>query len=541
MKNFWILRFLDLFRFFFAGYDYESIRLILQVKFTLSSRNPRKGLTVLKRDKAGSIADTLLYAFFGLIFAIPIALIFHKSIFLSLILFFSFNMMFLLLSLFNEFSISFFDLTDNELLLPTPLRPKELSIAKNFYILLFFVKTSLLLSTPSILLYGYFYGILPALFILVTLIFSTLFLISITSIFYGILLWKLSGEKLKDFITYLQIAVTVMGFTAYWFFNSSMTSVLDKFDTIIDSHYLYIYAPAWFAAMGKVLFDYKSSYLILSLIGISASVLGYYIYLKFIAPYYEANLFKIKKTEKISFIKKRQGVFSKLFSKFDFGPFYDFSIKILSSDRNLKQLIYPTIARTFIFSIIFPLINLKNKNIYQSKAYFSLYLVIVFSVQIFMVINHSAYFKAAWTFKYLPIETPKNLFKGAVLAIFLKFQSPLFLIISAIYLFIWKSVLIPFVVISYLNGIIVILLFLMMSDRILPFSQELKSNKALSARGSSYLLASMVLVPLLVGIHYVSTLFTIGAFILIPIQIVAIIALWKNYFENLTWENVKYD
>jgi len=230
------------------------------------------------------------------------------------------------------------------------------------------------------------------------------------------------------------------------------------------------------------------------------------------------------------------------FRKFKFGIFFDFAAKMLASDRKLKLAIYPALAMAVVFPIIFPVIISQDHEtpLSQSKYYFFLYFVIQFSLQIFQFIYHSEYFKAAWIFKYLPLETPRNFLKGVMVATFLKFQFPLFLLVSAIYVGFWGLKLLPDVVIILLNGITVILIFLLMSERIVPFSRELKGSRASSMRGSAYLLSTFVFLPLTIGLHYIFSWFAFGKFVLIIIQAVLIVILWKHYFDKLTWNEMRF-
>ena len=549
MKDFLILRFLDLFKWIFlkAGYDYESIRLILRMKFILGSRKPMRAFGAFRQSKeTNSLLPTLgFHLVIGLMFGLQIAVISQKTPFLSLILFFTINMVFVLLSLFGEFSASFLDLKDAELLLPTPIKPETLSIAKNLYIFLFFLQIELALSLPGLIYYGYFFGIISALIIFVTLILCLFFMIALISILYGLLLRIFSGEKLKDSINYLQIVAIVVIFVFYLVFANSLNMHLVKMNAFSHSPILYLIPPAWFAALGTIALTHSFSpfLLKLSLLGILFSGLGYFLYLKMIAPFFETNLFKVRKIEKRKFRKKRTSFLGKIFSRFKFGIFFDFSSKMLSSDRKLKLAIYPSLAMAVVFPVLFPFIFSHDNKVSfsQTKYYYFLYFVIHFSLQIFQIIYHSEYFKAAWVFKYLPLETPRNLFKGSMLSLFLKFQLPLFLFVSLIYLWIWGIELIPDIIVTLLNGIIVIQIFLLMSERIVPFSQEIKGGRALSMRGSAYLLSTFVFLPLTIGVHYIFSWFASGKFILMIIQGVLIVILWKNYFEKLTWNEVKFD
>ncbi len=531
MKNFLILRILDIFKFLFGSLDYDTIRLILQLKFAANSKS-------IKFIDTKQISDTFLYIFFGIIIALPVIIIYHKSLFLSLFMFFSLNMMFVFLSLIKEFSVSFLDITDNELLLPLPINPKDLNIAKILYIFLFFMQTTFYLSLPSILLYAHFWGLLQAFVVIVVLIFFVLFLIGFTSTCYGVLLRMFSGEKLKDFIAYFQIIATILTLGLYWLLNGSNKNIIEKINLFSQNKSLYFLPPAWFAGMVKSVFKFDNSTVNLAIIGLVLSTAVYLIYLKLVLPYYEKNLYKIKKTEPLKSKKTGLNFTEKLFAKFDFSPFYEFSLRILSTDRKIKLLAYPVMAKALLFSTILPFFNIKDKPVSDSKAYFLLYIILLFFIQLQMLIKYSEFFEASQLFRYLPLGSPKKLIKGALFAIHIKYQLPLFIIVSISYLFIWRFSILPFIIITYLNGLIILLLFQLVTKNTLPFSKEPDSKKLLQEDGTAYFLSFFVFIPSSLAIYYLFTLLILGKIYLIILQILLILLLWKTYFDKLDLQKI---
>ena len=155
-----------------------------------------------------------------------------------------------------------------------------------------------------------------------------------------------------------------------------------------------------------------------------------------------------------------------------------------------------------------------------------------------MIVFHSSYNKASWLLRYLPIKTPRPIYQGVNIAVFMKYQFVMFILAYGAMIKIWGLMILPQAVIMILNSLIIIVIFLIMSDRILPFSREFIGSRTLSYRGSSYLLISFIIFPLIGGIHFLSTLFDSGAYILIPIQIVSLILFWRGYSNSLAWDDV---
>ncbi|MEA1971867.1 MAG: hypothetical protein U9N34_01015, partial [Candidatus Cloacimonadota bacterium] len=281
--------------------------------------------------------------------------------------------------------------------------------------------------------------------------------------------------------------------------------------------------------------------IMLSVIAIIVSISSYMLFVKLIAPFFENNLFKMNINKTIPKKKKSFILFSKFFSKFNFGIFYNFANKMLSSDRKLKMTIYPTLAIALFFPIMFFYQSLKEngENLKNTPLYFMLYLLSMFTIQIYVIVYHSQHYQASWLFRYLPIKSPKPIFQGTLLAIFFKFQFPLLVLSSLFVLKFWGIKLLPEIFVIILNSIIIVFLFNIMGERILPFSRKFVGNRALSYRGTSYLLVSVVFFPIVGGIHYAFTLFSGGIFILILIQIFAIVMLWRGFFNSLNWLEIK--
>ncbi|MEA1971868.1 MAG: hypothetical protein U9N34_01020, partial [Candidatus Cloacimonadota bacterium] len=182
--------------------------------------------------------------------AVSLAII---SPFISFTFLFSIVGFFIMLTIFNEFTAVFFDLKDSELILPTPIKPESLSIGKNLFLLIIFLKYSIALSLPSIIFYGYYFNIFITFPILVMLIFEMLLLISFTAILFGILLKYFSGERLKDFTNYLQIVVSLIMFIGYQLIVRNVDKLVIFFENGISNWFL-LFPPAWFAALPSLFF-----------------------------------------------------------------------------------------------------------------------------------------------------------------------------------------------------------------------------------------------------------------------------------------------
>ena len=160
------------------------------------------------------------------------------------------------------------------------------------------------------------------------------------------------------------------------------------------------------------------------------------------------------------------------------------------------------------FSIIFPIIKSDNiAELAQSRGQsMMMYMVSLFSMQIIMFANYSEYAKASWLFLYTPSKSPVNLIKGAVLALYFKFLLPMYLTAGIGYLVLYKGKIILDVVAFLINSTLICLVYLLISKRDLPFSNEYQGRSAVNTRSGTLLFASMVLAPILGGTHYLDDL-----------------------------------
>ena len=547
MKNYLSLRFMDLFKSLFVlfGLDYSQIRLVVQMKLTEGSRRSRLNFSQLKKKKISKTnnfgIEMILLSVFGLFMGVIICTIAISNPFISFTALFTFNAFFILLTLFSEFYIIYFDLKDSEILLATALKPESLAVGKNIYIFSTFIKYVMAMSIPSLIFYAVYFNPLIIFPILLMLIIILLSLIAIVSMLYAILLKLFSGEKLKDFSTYLQIAVTLIMFLIYQFGIMGLdesTELLELGSTKVSLYY----PISWFAGFPSMFLEgyNKLEMLYLTLVSLGVSTTLYIIFAKYLGPYFENNLYKLKINVKKTKSVQRKILFSKFFNKFNFGVFYDLTHKILRSDRKIKTIIYPTMVLSLFLPVM--LLYLETKEVEgglsDTKYYYIAYIFMLFAIQQFVVISQSSYHKASWMFRYLPIRSPGQVYKGAYFGVLMKYQALLLILVYSAILAVWGIVLLPEVLNMVLNLFISILLFRVISDNVLPFSRKFINTKSLSYNGTAYMLVSMVFFPVLGGLHYLFSLFTFGSLILIVMQIVTVILLWKGFSDSISWDDI---
>ncbi len=547
MKNFLMIRFLDLFRWLFTAlnYDYDTIRMVLQLKFTVNSRRPIMNLGAKKKSKDiknSTLPAVGFHLFMGIMIITMVAGLSSKSIFLGLGIFFLIQMVFIFMSLFAEFSVSFLDTIDSTLLLPTPIDRKSLNAAKNLHIVLFYLQLVLALSLPNTIYLGIAYGVLPAIVFLLSNVMVMLFLIVLISIIYGLLIQKFSGEKLKDMVNRVQVVLSLIVIGSYYSTIYKMEFFVEHAERLMSSRFLYFIPPLWFSSLTTSLIEKKfnTQYMILTSIAIFVSIVGYYFYIKYIAPEYENNLLKFTSHSKGAGKKRKNGFLSSIFSQTDFAPYFNLADRMISSDRKLKLSIFPTIGMAIFFSVVFPIIKSDSiAELAQNRGQtLMMYLVSLFSMQILMFVNYSEYAKASWLFNFIPTKSPVNLIKGSIIALFVKFLLPMYLFTGLSYLVLFKGKIIMDVIAFLLNSTLICLAYLLISKRELPFSKEYQGRSAVNNRSWTLLFASFVLAPIIGGTHFLMIWLEFNMLFYIPVQVIILIAAFKGYFK-MTWDDVR--
>jgi hypothetical protein len=213
---------------------------------------------------------------------------------------------------------------------------------------------------------------------------------------------------------------------------------------------------------------------------------------------------------------------------------------MLSRERRLKQVIYPTMAMGFVYPalIIYSGISDSEVILAETNYYFFFYFAVVMILQLSIYTNFSEYHRASWLYYYLPLKSPANIILGAKTAILVCYQSLLLLITGVLFLIFWKFTIIFDVIIMLLNALIVQLIYQDMSKRVLPFSVELKTGQNTAFVHFSYYVAAFVITPLAGMIHYLMhSLLPVLTIPFIIIQVAAMYFLLKNHY-NITWEEV---
>lgn len=532
------------------GYDYNVVRKILKIKLIMDKRNVP---TIMqnqnkkeKKDGNNFKSQMIMYLLFGLFTGL--ILIADIPLYISMNMILGITIFIIALSMMSDFSSVLLDVKDKNILLPKPIKGKDLNLAKVLHITIYLITLSVCFTGVTIVIGTIKHGVLFLLIFLLVMPLLVGFIIFLTSLMYLLILHFYDGEKLKDIINYCQIILTTVMVIFY-----QLSGRVFNFVEVINLDYSpklwhYILPSMWFSApfelfLGK---NSNSSFTIFTILLIVISLLSLILYLKVISPYFEKNLQKLNNnsSKKASLRKgKRQRALVNILCRDKIErAFLKFDLNMLNSERKIKLTVYPNIALGLILPISLLAAQILNKKSFNevmvdgsnNKMYLYVYITIGLLSTIISLMYFSEKYEGAWIYKVAPIDSPKPIIKGIFKAVILKYILPLFIVTTIVFTSILGVKVILHMIIAFINYILIMIIMYKSNKSLqIPFSK--KSQTVNSSTGFLTLIVIMAITGLLAFIHYKSLSIDYG-----PI-IYAVIVIVITYFVGKSTINVKWN
>lgn len=550
-----LLKVLDIFRgvFTFLGADYDQLRAIVAIKLTMDNRRQivsyrRKG----NQEPGNAFLMTLLfYTIFGGIIAIALGSI--PSVMVSMIMFFSYVMVMITMTLITDFSSVLLDTSDNTIILPRPVDSRTLFLARSTHILLYLGQLVTGLSAFSCIAVGVKLGV-GALFVFIALIvLSVVAAVSITNIFYLLILQFFSEEKLKNVINYFQIVMAVVVMGGY----QLMPRLINRFDlnTVFEFQWWNVFIPPVWMATALETFQaklYDSTHLVLTACAVAVPIAGFYVMNRYLTPVFSRKLGAMgagSEPAAVAATHKRNNILEYLSLRITAGPLergaFELIYRVLGRDRKIKLKIYPAFGYVVVFGIIFTLRSAEDlATTWQNLPTTHYHLVLLYLT--FMVLQVALYeipysddFKASWVYFSLPVAAPGEVLSGMLKAIFVRLFVPGYLVISTFVLAVWGYRALGDILFGFFNNLLMLQILALLGKRHLPLSM------APNVRGQAGNFARGIITAMLIGAlgftHYLLTRFAPMVLpALIPIQ-VGIIYLMLRAYRKTTWDGIVYE
>ena len=367
-----------------------------------------------------------------------------------------------------------------------------------------------------------------------------LFIIALTVFFYFAVLRFFDGEKLKDFINYVQIGLTIAMTVGYHIVMRSFEIV--NFDAVlVIKWWHFLLPPMWFAAPYELVLSGSDNqdYRLFSLLAMIVPIVAILIYIKLMRSF-EKNLQKLAAHEDSSRRRpgKRRFPLSKLicYTKEE-RTFFEFAGLMMRRERDFKLKVYPALGFSIVFPFIFIFNDLRDQSLHeiaQGASYLSIYTSMIMIPTVVLMLQYSGKFKGAWIYKAVPLKDPSPMYKGTLKAFFVKLYFPLYVILSAAYLFIYGSRVFLSLVIVFIASILYALITFKALNQSLPFSMPIdKANESMGWR----IFFIFIPIGVFVAIHALAAKSIYGLLIYFVIILAMTVVLWKRIL-NAGWDAI---
>ncbi|MFJ6209166.1 hypothetical protein [Lysinibacillus sp. NPDC092081] len=540
MKDFKTLQLLDKIQFIFVkmGIDYEIMRNILHIKLTMDERKvPTLFNQSSKKNKEGQkygyIKSLWIYVLFGLMLIPFIGFgqnyLFQMSIAYAMIIFI------IMTSLISDFSSVLLDVRDRSILSTKPISARTINAAKFMHIFIYLTYLTIAFTAIPLMVGLYNQGIVFFILTVLLLILINIFIVVLTAILYIAILRFFDGEKLKDIINYVQIGLSLMLMIGYQVLIRSFELV--DFDMVVTFHWWSIFLiPMWFAAPYELLLNGNGSLftVVCSSFAVVMPIISIWLYLQLI-PTFERNLQKLLNTSKSK--KEKNNRLKTLLLTIicrtnEERAFYRFSSLMMKQEREFKLKVYPSLGYSFVIPFIF-MYSFSRSEVVDysvSMSYLNIYFSMLIIPSAVLLLGYSGKYKAAWIYKVFPLKDYTDLKKGSLKAFLIKLYSPLYIVLSIIFCFIFGTRIIPDLLsVLVASCMFTVICYIGMGSKI-PFTKPY--NEVGDAQSWKTLI---LLIPLgaLAGLHYfLTTHTTYGAIIYLIVLVITNFILWKLAFKR---------
>ena len=538
MEEYKLLKFLDKFKGLYTklGVDYEKMRIILKIKLTLDRRRTS---TIMgssnKKDEESENSFVYALIMYGIIGAfIGIIILSSSNAMFSFSIAFGMFMFFVLTSFISDFSNVLLDVRDKNVIGTKGVNNKTIAAAKVTHICYYIFLISLALSWLSII--GMFrFGILTGILFLGELIVADILMIVITALIYLFILRFFNGEKVKDIINFVQIALTIVMTIGYQFLGR-MFNVFDLNIVYKSRIWNLLLPPMWFAAPLYAVNGGEINKIIIMLITLAfiVPIIAIILYLKNISKFEDSlsKLNSVRNNEK----EKSKGVF------YRFGRWtcrnneekaaYNLSVSVMKREREFKLKAYPNLGFIIIFPILFIFIFTNNYEGIESiplSMSLNIYWFILMIPSILMTLQYSNDYKAAWIYESVFIKDTANIYRGVYKALIVNLLLPLYLVESVIFTVIFGIQVLGILIIVFIFLLIFIVAQHLIGKLRLPFT----TKAGVVDNGSNLLntLLGMILVGVAATINYF-LLSNIIAMIVYGIALLIVaLFMWRKFIK----------
>lgn len=543
-----LLKIFDLFQraFRLMGVNYQQLRAIISIKLTMDNR--RQIVSYRKKDNQPPENTFLWTMFFYTLFGGFIALVLYSlpSFAFSMLLFFSYVMVMIAMTLITDFSAILLDTSDNTIILPRPVDSRTLFVSRIVHIFLYLGQIAIGLSLLPAVVVLLKYGVAVLLLFVFATALSVLTSVFITNALYLLILQFANEEKLKSVINYFQIVMAVFIMGGFQLFPR-FAGRFDWDDYAFEiTAWSFLAPPVWMAGALETCFYqiYDFPHLIMTACAVVIPPLGFWLVNQYLSPLFARKL-GVVAIERASTKANNNNLAAKLSKWMTLSGLeraaFELVYHTLARDRKIKLKVYPTFGYIIVFVLVFTFrggddfattwSNLPNTQYHLLMLYFAF---MILQVAIYEL-PYSDDFKASWIYFSAPIAKPGELLTGTMKAVFTRLFLPGYFLISSLVLFIWGPQVAPDIVFAFFNNLLMMLIILLINKRMLPMSMApgVRNQAGSFVRG----IVLIFLVGSLGTIHYMISKNAILIWVALPLQLIMIYVLYQQY-RKTKWSKI---
>ncbi|MBB3111864.1 hypothetical protein FHS18_003932 [Paenibacillus phyllosphaerae] len=547
MKDYSILKLLDYGQGLFErfGVDYAMMRRMLQVKLTMDRRRvPTVFMQQQDADKRAEeeekdsnlfVRSLWLYGLLGLIM-IPIVVMGDHYMF-QLSLVWAILMFMITTSMISDFSSVLLDIRDKSILQTKPVSPRTIHMAKTVHIIIYLSLLTASMTLPSLVAGWITHGFVFFLLLLTEIVLADMVIVLLTALLYVLLLKFFDGERLKDTINYVQIALSIVIAVGY--------QVIIRSFELIDMSLGYTFRwwqvllpPVWFAAPFELLLHGDTSIPILIMTGLAliVPILSILFYSRLMDGF-ERNLQKLANNSgggsaSAGHSRLTDWAARILCRSREERTFFRFTLRMLKGEREFKLKVYPSLGFAIIFPFIFMFNALRDmgwEGMAGSWWYISIYFSGIVIPTVALMLNYSGSYKGAWIYLVSPVRYQSSITQGVMKAAMVRLFAPIFLLQSVIFTAVFGLRIVPDVAAMLLSLAIYTIICFAVFNKELPFSQSFAGKKGSGGAKTAMLL---VLLGGFVLIHVAALFIPHGIWIYLVLLLILNGWLWKPKGEK---------
>lgn len=538
-----MLKILDLFRPLFElfGVEYPIMRKIVAVKLTMDSRRTPTIFNQNKKKKHndednGILKSLGMYALLS-IFFIPVVIM-GKGYIYQMSAFFGIVMFLVMTSMISDFSNVLLDIKDKGILHTKPIRKKTITAAKAIHISIYLLLITTALTALPVIVGTFRHGVLFFLLSILELLLVNLFIVVLTSMIYYFILRFFDGEKLKDIINYVQIALSISIAVGYQLVGRAFSFVNMDF-SFSPSWWQFLIPPIWFGAPFEMILNHDTNpyFIAFSILAIIIPIIAIWVY-NLMMPSFEKNLQKLtnnsgKNRQKDNKLKK--WVTNVICSSKEERVFYRFADNMMRNEREFRLKVYPSLGLSIVLPFVFLFNQLQIYSYHQlvtSKSFLTIYTSCLIIPNAIAMLKYSGKYKGAWIYKTAPVSNLAPLYSATLKVFITNLYFPVYFVLSLIFIGIFGIKIIPDILVTFVSSILYTVICSNYLKGTLPFSESFED--AQQSAGIKIIVA-LLFGGILALIHWGVTFIPFGVPIYFILLIFTTFFSWKHAYKTI-WD-----